>query len=356
MADTTLSLFTVDGSTKSTQFTALIKVVYQKPFLATLDKDVFVYQLFNKKSIKDVSINWKYKDTFNTSTEFHAEDDAVGGGVDETGTAASSDYTPAVWRSPALTVKYARSHVVFSEPTEVMTDSAWVSMKAEEITSALDDLKNGLNDSIIRFVDNNDTLSDLMPTTICEVVSDGSTTNSNAQIIGKATYAGIDRATIASFRSYVLGAAASRSLTVALMQQMWANLMKPARAANPASMVILTTPAISDAYGDIADARRRWAASGMQGTIDLAYSDFAYHNVPILAPPKWHVVGTNISDMYFLDKSDWQFHVGLPFDVQEIPPTSAAPMNTTVLFKHWFQLVCKAPWKQGCISDLASTY
>lgn len=361
MADATvnLSLYTGTFGTQQTPFSQLVKVAYEKPFLATLNKDVFVWDMFEKKNTKDNYIRWKVKTTFNQSAEFVDEDDALGTGYNSANTNAdpAGDYVPANWINPETTLRFARSRVQYTDPVEVLTDSAWLNMRAEEVGAALGDLTSEINSSLVRFVESGTTNASVMPDTLLGPISTGATTaqNSNNAGSGQVTYATINRTTVSAFRSVVLGATAARALTLAQMNQLFASLtVSPTRKVNPGDMVILTTSGISDSYGDIADARRRWNTPNAK--IDLGYGEFEYKNIPIQVPPIWHVEGANISDMVWINKPSWKIYVGKAFNSYEIGKTVAAPMLNTMIFETWFNLVCKEPWKQGIITALSSSY
>ncbi len=357
-------------ATKASPFAELVKVTYEKPFLKALDQDTFAFTLFPRKPTKDVYVRTKLRVGANPSTEFYEELDALSTGVNATGGAATA-YSPDTWANFEVGLRMARINIQFSGLVEAGTEASWIDQRAESIRTALEDFRSGINDSLIRFVVfNNSGLSDIddarLPDAISSVVGDGQTTSQCSTAAnrspGKMTYAGINRNSgSAWFRSYVLSsgtASTNRPLTVALMQQVYATLTNSAlRGSDPNAMVILTTPSIVDAYGDIADARRRWNTTGRSGKIDLGYSDMEFKGIPILSPLKWHGTGfASTSTMYFIDKRDWSVPMLKAFETEELAKTSTAPDTTTLVVKSYFNLICKAPQRQGLICDISSTY
>jgi len=344
---------------RASPFAELVKVVYEKPFLKTLDQDTWAFQLFPRKSTKDEYVRWKVRTTFNGSIEFYEELDALDAGVNATGGAAAG-FTVDTWKNAEIPLKMARVNMAFSGLTEAATDAAWIDQRADVINHTLEDFRHGINDALIRFVTSASTVDARLPQTIAGVVSDGTSTCSAATNPrpGQDTYATWNRNGSDTFaRSYVQAATTERPLTIALMQKQYATMtITPTRQADPGSMVIVTTPSIVDSYGDIADARRRWNVSGRSGKIDLGYSDFEYKGIPILSPPRWHTVKADVSTMYWLDKRSWNIYMLKPFETEELSKTTSAPDTITLVVKSYFNLVCKAPWQQGLICDLSSTY
>ena len=60
--------------------------------------------------------------------------------------------------------------------------------------------------------------------------------------------------------------------------------------------------------------------------------------------------------MYFIDKRDWGTYFLRAFETEELAKTSTAPDTTNLVIKAYFNLVCKAPQRQGLVCDIASTY
>lgn len=369
-------LFTQDVATpgqmltKSSPFAELVKVTYEKPFLKALDQDTFVFTLFPRKSTKDAYVRTKFRVGANPSTEFYEELDAISAGVGADG-ADAPDYAPDSWANFEIPLKMGRINIQFSGLTEAATQASWIDQRAENIRTSLDDFRSGINDALIRFVVfNNNTNADLddgrLPDAIASVVGDGQSTSQCSTAAqrspGKMTYGTINRQSGSSwFRSYVLTsgtASVNRPLTIAMMQQVYATLANsPLRGSDPGAMVILTTPSIVDAYGDIADARRRWNVGTRSGKIDLGYSEMEFKGIPIVAPMKWRGTGfASTSTMYFIDKRDWSIPMLVSFETDELAKTAAAPDVTNLVIKSYFNLVCKAPQRQGLICDLSSVY
>jgi hypothetical protein len=247
----------------------------------------------------------------------------------------------------------ARILVSFSNLAEAAKGSAWVDIRADEVEGSLRDFRSALNDAFLRILFGSDTRRS---ESLGSIIGDGLSTDA-AGTVGSPIYATIDRTANPHFWDSVVDAAAgvARPLTIAQMQNVWARLQRPARDSNLTH--ILTSPALTDAYADLADSRRRWVVnneSGRSGKIDLGYSGLAYKGIPILAVQRFPDVSAGVSSrMYFIDNSVWNVYQLKAFDTAEVPVTTDIK---TLVIKTYFQLVCKAPYKQGVITDLASTY
>ena len=155
------------------------------------------------------------------------------------------------------------------------------------------------------------------------------------------TYATINRTTATWWRSVVLDNAGSpRALAMPLFQQMMDELDTPRRDAKTSH--ILCNRVHFNQYGDLLDSRRRWV-----NTVELdgGIKALEYIGIPVIP-----VRQLNPGVMYFIDKRDWHYDVLLPFETEEIPTTKDQKLFA---IKHYAQLVCKAPFRQGVIADLA---
>lgn len=338
-------------------FANIIKLTYEKPFLKSLDQDTAVFTLFPRKSTDDLYIRWKVKSGANAGTEFYEEEDAYGAGIGMTGVVANS--SPQIYDSFNVKIMAARVNVSFSNLSETAKGAAWIDIRADEVEGALRDLRSGLNDAFLRLAYGTDFRR---PESIGSIVGDFSTSDA-AGPIGTQTYGSgvkgsdglaLNRSSTSYFSSVVDATAVARPLTLALMQKQYALLQRPARAASINK--ILTSPGLCDAYGDIADSRRRWNVgdAGRSGKIDLGYSGLEFKGIPILGVQRFPDVSAGASSrMYMLDTASWNVYTLKAFETDEVSTTND---TTQLAIKCYLALVCKAPFRQGVISDLTSTY
>jgi hypothetical protein len=156
------------------------------------------------------------------------------------------------------------------------------------------------------------------------------------------TYANIDR-TLPFWRPFVLtgAAGAERPLSIALMQQMTMELQTPERKGKIDA--ILTSHTNFNQYGDLLQDQRRYVNSMEMdgGFTSLPFEGRQLVIVPAMPP----------GEMYFLDKSTWEYNVLLDFDTEEKDVEMDA---RRFMIKTYSQLVCTALARNGRITDLAT--
>lgn len=322
-----VTLYTPDNGVAeaalSSQFAKIVRQTYEKPFLKALDQDTFVFQLFPRKSVSDAYVRWKIKHTGNSGVEWYDEDDTYGAAGQQS------------YENAELPIKMVRINVQFSNLAEAASKGtgSWVDVRADEVESALDDLRDAINDRILETAFGAD---------FRKIETLGSI------IAASGTHATINRATSTWWQSFVLAnAGTARPLTVALMQQTHAELQKPRRKAKTSH--ILTSPALVDTYSDLADARRRFTDS----KVDLGYDAPTYKGIPLLGVQSFPENSAGNSRMYWIDKRPFNIQMLRAFETDEV---SVSTDVTKIAIKSYLQLTCKAPFQQALITDLTNNF
>jgi hypothetical protein len=303
-----------------TNIAKIFKEHFEKPFIRTLDRDNFLVNLFGRKNGVGHEVQWIVHYDGNSSAQFYTEND---------------DY------QPAGTQSYERAHKPFkmvrivygiSGLAEAATrgEGALIDALAEYSKQAMEDLIARINVQLLSTTPNAtaDEYQRVEMDGLGDIIRDSG------------TYATINRTTATWWRSVVLdNGGTARPLAMPLMQQMMDLLDTPRRDAKTSH--ILCNRVHFNQYGNLLEDRRRWV-----NTIELDGGIKALEYVGIPVVP---VRQMNPGVMYFIDKRDWNYYVLLPFETEEIPTTKDQKLFA---IKHYAQLVCKAPFRQGVIADL----
>jgi hypothetical protein len=316
-----------DQTVLSTNFSKIVKEVYEKPFYEAIDRDTLAFKLFPRRNVNDAVIRWKVKYQGNTAVSWYDEDDPYGSAGEQR------------YENASLQIRMVRVVVQFSRLVErASRGGAWVDVRADEIEGALEDLRAAINDRFLHG-DTNAPQYDTQAEHLGHIVYDGN------------SYAGLSRG-LTWWRSQRLdNGGTNRPLTLALMNQLYAALQKPGIAAKPS--FILTTFSLRDAYGDIADARRVFTAGASPTNLDVGYGDLNYMGIPIIATNQIGGLTGNKGRMYFIDKRSWSIAMLAGFETDDVWVDADV---TKLAIKSYLQLVCKAPFQQGVIDDLVSNY
>ncbi|MAE83549.1 MAG: hypothetical protein CMB80_12475 [Flammeovirgaceae bacterium] len=214
-------------------------------------------------------------------------------------------------------------------------------MLAEELLAGVDDLKHVISQDALGVGTDNSSGMD----GVTDIISASN------------TVAGVSQGSNAWFASYVYDPADDASdddtaLTVALMDDVFQNLTD-VRSATPDA--IWTSFAQYNAYANLMSDRIRYVP---YGTGDARFQGLNYNGIPVIAVPKY-----NATRMDFVQTSDWSLNY-LPqksysaegklvegaFKVESRDGAGYDAISYTVVA--YLSLVCRNPFKQGCLIDL----
>lgn len=307
----------------SGQLTNLAKIFqehFEKPFINTLDRDVFLVNLFGRKAGVGHEVQWIVHYDGNTSAQFYTENDTYQ-------PAGQQAYERARKPFKMVRVVYGATGLAIAA---TKGEGALIDILAEEAKQAQEDLLAKINLQLVSTTPSSttDEYARVAMDGLADIISD------------TGVYAGIDRATATWWRSVVLSnGGTARALTMALFQQMMEQLDTPRRDAQVSH--ILTSRTHFNQYGNLLEDRRRFV-----NTVELdgGIKALEYMGIPVVP-----VRQMNTGVIYFIDKRDWNYYVLQPFVTEEIPTNTDQKLFA---IKHYAQLVCKAPFRNGVITDL----
>jgi len=295
---------------------ALLKEVFETPFTESVPRDNYMLQRIQRgKADRDV-IQWKVHYAGNQSAGSYAE-------TDEAPDAGMQSYIEAEVPIRQNWVIYGTTGL--AEAATRSRDGAYFQTLASEAKEALEDLKNELNRQILAMTKAKPTDID----GIGVIVSD------------TGTYAGIDRATHPWWRSYVNRSddGNPRPLQLHMMFDMLEELEKMERRAK-VSAIFTTRAHYNDYYYLLSEQRRYVNTMKLDGGVEA----LEFNSIPVIP-----VLGMAHGNMFFLDESEWSYRVLENFETVPLPVNGDAQKFFT---KHYSQLVCKHPGRQGLITDL----
>lgn len=312
------TIYTTGGAL--TNVSKVLKEHFEKPFIRTLERDAFLVNLFGRKKGVGHEVQWIVHYDGNNSAQFYTENDNY---------------------QPAGTQSYERAHKPFKMVRIVYAVSG-LAEAASKGEGALIDLlaeysKQAMEDLIARI---NLQLVSTTPNSVSNEYQRPEMDGLGDIIRDTGTYATIDRTTATWWRSVVLAnGGTARPLTIQLMQQVLEQLDTPRRDAQVSH--ILTSRVHYNQYGNLFDSERRWVNTV---TLDGGWKGLEFFGIPVI-PVRQMQPGV----MYFIDKRDWAYYSLLDFETEEIPTQKD---EKAYAIKHYAQLVCKAPFRQGAIVDL----
>jgi len=305
-----------------TNVSKIFKEHFEKPFIRTLERDSYLVKLFGRKRGVGHEVQWIVHYDGNNSAQFYTEaDDAQAPGT--------QSYERAHKPFKMVRIVYGVSGLLEAASKG---EGALIDVLAEYSKQAMEDLIAKINLQLVSTVPNAtaDEYQRVEMDGLGDIIRD------------TGTYATINRTTATWWRSVVLdNGGTARALTINLMQQMMDQLDTPRRDAQVD--VILTARVHWNQYADLLDDRRRWVNT-ME--LDGGVTALSYNGIPVVA-----VRQMAPGVMYFIDKRDWGYYTLLDFETEELPTTKDQKLFA---IKHYAQLVCKAPFRQGVITDLSS--
>lgn len=285
-----------------------------------MDRDIFVLQRFGRESGVGTEVQWKVHYAGNASAGSYNESTQV------------SSVSPGQQSYDQARIPFRQNwiHVQVTGLAQAATKGAGGYMEAlsTETAEALDDLKNELNDQLVK-VGAKSAATDL---------------DSFDQIIANTgVYATIDRSGADWWKSAVLANGGTpRALSVELMQNMMVELEKPARKSKP-SAIFGARQHYYD-YGNLLSEQRRYVN---EDTLDGGYKALDFEGIPFIAVPR-----LDAGSVYFLDESEWKYYVLQNF---ETTPKDTDLDADRFMITHYSALVCKHPGRQGRIDDLITS-
>lgn len=301
----------------------LLKKAYRTPFINMIKEEVTLLKFFPQVKGKDTEVLFKVRYGRNESVGPYNEEDPL---------KPAGHQTVAPGRTP-----YRLNNVIVRVTGLAMAatkgDGGFEEALASEMRWALPNLKDEINTQMLSqaniVADNGAPGID----SIGYIVDDGTINAAST------TYANIDR-TLPFWRPFILEAGGEeRPLTIPLMQQMTMELQTPERKSKIDA--VLTSHANFNQYGNLLEDQRRYVNS-----VEL---DGGFTSLPFEGRPLVIVPSLPPGDMYFLDKSTWEYNVLLDFDTEEKDVEMDA---RRFMIKTYSQLLCTALGKQGRITDL----
>ncbi|CCF85412.1 phage major capsid protein [Nitrolancea hollandica] len=299
-----------------TTLAKLIRETYREPFIEMTTDEKSMLGRFKHTTGRSDAHRWKVHHGKNTSTTSYGEKDVIGAAGVQSYEEASTPY---------------RQNMVVVEVyglTEAATagSGGFMAAMASETKAALENLKTSLNDQILAN-------TPAKPTTDLDGIG--------VILQDTGNYAGLAR-TNSWWKPYVLANGGTpRPLSIALMQDMSMTLATPVHRAKVS--VIATAPAHWYQYGNIFFDLRRYRPGE---TLDGGFKALEFEGINIIQVPNMAT-----GNMFFLDESVWEYQVLKDFESE---PVATQTDSKKIFIKHYSQLVCLAPARNGRITDLSS--
>lgn len=294
----------------------LLTDLFEPSFTEAVTHSNFMLQRFKRDSGSDTKYQWKVHMGRNTSAASYSENDSLPSTGVQSYTEATTPYRQ-VW------VHYGTTGLI---EAATQGKGGYFEALASEAEGASEDLKDEINDQLL--ATSLGTATDIDG--IGVIISDSG------------TYAGIDRSTDSYWQSYVLdNSGTERDLTVELMQDVYRTLSNKDRQAKVSA--IMTSFKHFDDYGNLLQVYRRYTNDY---TLDGGHRALDFKNKPVVA-----VEGMADGDMYFLDESEWLYSVLQNYKTEE---KDVQGDEKRFFIKHYAQLVCRHPGRQGRITDITT--
>lgn len=322
----------------------LIKQHWETPFVETLDRDVTLFQFFPRKAMEGKSAQWK-SHVPNSGDTLSDGSTVVSKGVSYIENAALTATNKQKDIEHEIFVKQVYVGVEVSGLAQAATEGSVAFMQAlsRETKEAIEDLKDAINDMLMA----NTATNNAAQTT--------GAANSNADIDGfrgiivkgnsaSNFYAGNALDTYTHLKPYCISNSGTpRALTMALMQNITAQMELPARMGARISDILCARVHFNQ-YGNLLSDYRRYVDSS---TMDGGVTKLAFENTAVTSIPALPAGG-----MYFVDKRDWNYYVLTNF---ETIPQSVTHDGDRFVIIHRAQLVCKNTGRQAAILDLITS-
>ena len=315
----------ITGGAQLSTITELLREVFEPGFTEAMNRSNALLQFFKRDSFPGKSIRWKVHYQGNNSASSYSETDNLPTAGQQRVINAETPYR----------LNWVAIQVTNFALAATKGEGGFVDLLAFETKEALEDLKNEINRQLMV----RKKADMLRPTDLDGlgvIVDDGQV---DPTVTG---YAGISFSTNPWWKPYVLANGGTpRSLTIALLQQMRAELSKPPRRAQTDRIITSLTHYYQ--YGDLLASLRRYAPNE---TLDAGYPTLAFDGIKFTGIPELPT-----GDIYFLTTEDWGYYVLQNFKTEEKPVNGDARM---FIVTHYSQLVCRALHKQGRITDLTT--
>ena len=319
----------------------LIKEHWDPVFTEALDRDVTLFNFFPRKSMSGKSAQWKTHIP-NAGDTLSDGATAVNKGSSYSENDPLTNTNKQAYIESEIFVKQVYVGVEVSGLAQAATagDVGFMQALSSETKEAVDDLKNAINGMV---------QSSAATDNAAQTVGAG---NSNRDIDGfrgiilKGTgagrfYAGNALDTYTFLKPYVLANAGTpRALTMALMQNVTAEMERPTRMGARVSDILCARVHFNQ-YGNMLSDYRRYVDAS---TLDGGVTKLAFENTAVTSVP-----GLPAGGMWFVDKRDWGYYVLSNF---ETIPQSVQHDGDRYVIIHRSNLVCKNTGRQAAIVDL----
>lgn len=308
----------------------LLKQTFRKPFVEMVRNEVTLLKRFKTERGRGIKYQWKVQHGSNNSVGPYVEDaDLINAGNQ---TVVDAEIPWAMNRVVVRVTGLARA--------ASRGEGAFAEALAFEMKWALPNLKDELNTQMMSKVRRTKSVTvGGAPVTAPGIDSIGHIVDDGSIDPSLTTYAGLSRA--ATYWSpYILDNAGTvRPLSIALMQNVTAEMEKPERLADISA--IMTSRTNFNQYGNLMQDQRRYVNST---TLDGGFEKLPFEGRDLLS-----VKGFPAGDMYFLDESEWLYAILLDFETDEKQVEQDAER---FVIKTYSQLICRAPARQARIADL----
>jgi hypothetical protein len=301
----------------------LINEVFDPVFAEILARNTFFLSRFPVRGSTAERLKWRAHISGNTSVGSYGE-------VDGLGTAGNQGYTTAelAWKLNKVLVEVTGLAQAVSQGEGFVRD-----LLQNELEEALPDLQAEINSQIMSDGTGNGG-KDL--TGLYAAIDDGTDV---------ATYAGVTRAGTPEFAAYCnRNGGVNRALTLALMRDVKRTVEAHPR--NGRVTAIYCGDAQWDNYGTLligATESKRNYNDNLQ-VLAGGYQALFFEGVPVIKIP-----GYNAHRMDFVDERWFTYYVLRNFVTEKLAKTKDVD---TFFMKHYSQLRCKIPYKQGSLRDL----
>ncbi len=304
---------------------ALINEVFDPVFAEVLQRNTWLLSRIRVKGSTAKTIKWRVHTSGNNSRGSYGE-------LDNLGTAGMQGYITAElpWKLNKILVEVSGLAQAISAGEGFVVD-----LLQNELEEALPDLQEEINTQLLGDGTGNSG-KDL--TGVTAAIDDGTDT---------ATYAGVSRAgqpLMASYRNDNAGGG-NRTLTMALMRDVKRTVESFPRKGRVSA--IWTGDALWDSYGTLligTDDARRSYNDNIQ-ILNGGYQALLFEGIPVIKVP-----GYAANRMDFVDERWWEYYILRNFVTEKLAKVKDVD---TFFMKHYSQLRCKDPYKQGTLLEVA---
>lgn len=303
---------------------ALINEIFDPIFAEVLQRNTFMLSRFGVKGSTAERLKWRVHTSGNNSRGSYGE-------LDNLGTAGQQGYITAElpWKLNKILVEVSGLAQAISAGEGFVVD-----LLQNELEEALPDLQEEINTQLLGDGTGNSS-KDITGITAC--IDDGTDV---------ATYAGINRGTqplLASYRNDNAGGG-NRALTMAMMRDVKRTVEDFPRKGRVSAIYCGT--ALWDTYGVLlkgTNDNNRMFNDNIQ-ILAGGYQALSFEGVPVINVP-----GYPANRMDFVDERWFTYYILRNFTTEKLAKTKDVD---TYFIKHYSQLRCKDPYKQGCLLEV----